>query len=85
MRYTLLASAAALLLAFGSGCANNCMSGNCGEGGCPPGGGCGPLSGVAHSRNYTGSGEPTAQVAYPYYTVRGPRDYFLDKPATIGP
>jgi hypothetical protein len=25
-----------------------------------------------------------AQVAYPYYTTRGPRDYFLDNPPTIG-
>lgn len=30
------------------------------------------------------SGGPMAQVAYPYYTVRGPRDFFLDNPPTIG-
>lgn len=29
-------------------------------------------------------GPPTAQVAYPYYSVRGPRDFFLDNPPTIG-
>ncbi len=29
-------------------------------------------------------GAPTAQVAYPYYTVRGPRDFLLDNPPTIG-
>ncbi len=29
-------------------------------------------------------GDPTAQVAYPYYTTRGPRDFFLDNPPTIG-
>lgn len=27
---------------------------------------------------------PTAQVAYPYYTVRGPRDFLLDNPPSIG-
>lgn len=29
-------------------------------------------------------GPPTAQTAYPYYTVRGPRDFFVDNPPTIG-
>lgn len=29
-------------------------------------------------------GAPTAQVGYPYYTVRGPRDFLVDNPPTIG-
>ena len=29
-------------------------------------------------------GPPTGQVAYPYYTVRGPRDFLVDNPPTIG-
>lgn len=29
-------------------------------------------------------GAPTAGVAYPYYTVRGPRDFLLDNPPSIG-
>ena len=29
-------------------------------------------------------GQPTGQVAYPYYTVRGPRDFLLNDPPTIG-
>lgn len=29
-------------------------------------------------------GPPSAQVGYPYYSVRGPRDFFLDNPPTIG-
>ena len=29
-------------------------------------------------------GPATAQVAYPYYTTRGPRDFLLDNPPTIG-
>ena len=30
-------------------------------------------------------GPPVGQVAYPYYTVRGPRDFLLANPPTIGP
>ena len=41
----------------------------------------------AHHRGpaYGGpAGPPTAQVAYPYYTTRGPRDFLLDNPPSIG-
>ena len=59
------------------------------------GGGYGPYGG-AHGtpgyprhmhmhREYVGpQGPPTAQVAYPYYTVRGPRDFLMDNPPSIG-
>ncbi len=30
-------------------------------------------------------GMPTAQVAYPYYTHRGPRDFLMANPPSIGP
>lgn len=30
------------------------------------------------------AGPPTGQVAYPYYSVRGPRDFFVNDPPTIG-
>jgi hypothetical protein len=36
-----------------------------------------------NSRPFT-PGPPTAQTAYPYYTHRGPRDFLLDNPPTIG-
>jgi hypothetical protein len=40
----------------------------------------------AHGREYIGpQGPPTAQVAYPYYTIRGPRDFLINNPPTIGP
>jgi hypothetical protein len=40
----------------------------------------------AIGREYVGpEGPPTAQVAYPYYTVRGPRDFLIDNPPSIGP
>jgi hypothetical protein len=31
-----------------------------------------------------GSGVPGPTVAYPYYTTRGPRDFLLDNPPSIG-
>jgi hypothetical protein len=31
------------------------------------------------------AGPPDAQVAYPYYTIRGPRDYLARNPSSIGP
>jgi hypothetical protein len=38
------------------------------------------------TREYTGpQGPSTAQVAYPYYTTRGPRDFLVDNPPSIGP
>lgn len=33
---------------------------------------------------YGAGGPPTAGVAYPYYTTRGPRDFLLDNPPSIG-
>lgn len=34
---------------------------------------------------YTGpSGPPVATYGYPYYTIRGPRDFLMDNPPTIG-
>ena len=55
----------------------------------------GPLSGLVghHHRgpqSHMGmpgpaDGPPVAQVTYPYYTTRGPRDYFAANPPSIGP
>lgn len=44
-------------------------------------------AGVPHhqTREYNGpAGPPTAQVAYPYYTTRGPRDFLQNNPPSIG-
>jgi hypothetical protein len=55
------------------------------------GGFCGPGCGLCpHSGGYPeypmfNQGPPVGQVAYPYYTVRGPRDFLRDNPPTIGP
>jgi hypothetical protein len=37
-----------------------------------------------YDRQMEPAGPPTAQYAYPYYTTRGPRDFFLNNPAPLG-
>jgi hypothetical protein len=37
-----------------------------------------------HGQQQINPGPPTAAVAYPYYTHRGPRDFLLDNPPSIG-
>jgi hypothetical protein len=60
-----------------------------GGAGCGPAG-CGPMAGHHAGQNayaqdtQTGSGIPGPATAYPYYTVRGPRDFFANNPPNIG-
>ncbi|MCY2974342.1 MAG: hypothetical protein NTW52_06700 [Planctomycetota bacterium] len=71
----------------------NCQTG-CGPTGCRPGhigwqrGGTDYQKALSHHayRNPEGggSGVTAAQTAYPYYTNRGPRDFFVNNPPTIG-
>jgi hypothetical protein len=73
--------------------------GNCGGCGCGLCGGTGCLCGPTpcgancprpacasgdHMYNFA-PGPPVGQTAYPYYTVRGPRDFLLNNPPPIGP
>lgn len=44
-----------------------------------------PHSGGYPERPIFNPGPPVGQVAYPYYTVRGPRDFLQDNPPSIGP
>jgi hypothetical protein len=44
--------------------------------------GCGPSGDHVYNFN---PGPPTGQTAYPYYTLRGPRDFLLGNPPPIGP
>lgn len=67
----------------GGGCAS-CGGGGGGLAGgrhLPPG--CDVASAEANAM-YAG-GPPTGQVAYPYYTTRGPRDFLASNPPSIGP
>ena len=50
-------------------------------------GGGGVLAGIHQqgtSLDQGPSGPPSASVAYPYYTVRGPRDFLMNNPPSIG-
>ncbi|MFN7731870.1 MAG: hypothetical protein ACK5OB_08205 [Pirellula sp.] len=47
--------------------------------------GAGPISKQAYAADdQVGSGVPGPTVGYPYYTVRGPRDFLMDNPPSIG-
>ena len=60
-------------------CGNGYCCGVCGQ----PAPSCCCNSG---DQNYNfNPGPPVAQTAYPYYTVRGPRDFLLDNPPPLGP
>jgi hypothetical protein len=41
--------------------------------------------GARRNAGAMGSGPPTGAITYPYYTNRGPRDYFDRNPQGIGP
>lgn len=74
-------------------CSSNGRCNACGGSGC---GLCQRIAGrvacglCPHSTGYPASynfapSPPTGQVAYPYYTVRGPRDFLRNNPPSIGP
>ncbi len=73
--------------ACGGGCLQQglgrLLDGSCG----PCGGGESPCGlGRASDQNYNfNPGPPVGQVAYPYYTTRGPRDFLQCNPPSIGP
>lgn len=84
----------------GEMCGDGCCGSGCGifdRGGCGCGGsGCdsclqGGLSKLLDcnscgDQNYNfNPGPPGGQVAYPYYTTRGPRDFLMCNPPSIGP
>ena len=56
------------------------------EGGAEAGGGAGGGCGLRGRRGEEiGDGPATGAVTYPYYTVRGPRDFLQKSPTPIGP
>lgn len=76
----------------GGGCANgNCADGNCADGNFGDRGGAGVLGHHSPTPRGVGGeyvgpqGPPTGAVAYPYYANRGPRDFLLANPPSIGP
>jgi len=76
------------LVVFGSGCSHNHLSRHgdgcrsCGRHGST---GMGYRYGGGHGVEDQGpSGPASAAVGYPYYTLRGPRDFLMDNPPSIG-
>jgi hypothetical protein len=65
---------------------NGCgvAQGGCGHGGCGHAG-CVAMPGTRNGAGYGPGGPPSPQVAYPYYTNRGPRDFLAKNPPSIGP
>lgn len=100
MNRTLLTIAILALLSFTPGCLqrNTCPpDSQCGCGGTGCGGVLGALTGGPisqgihatqgwrHQRPELGPpGPPTGTVGYPYYTLRGPRDFLAGNPPSIG-
>ncbi|MCO8122358.1 hypothetical protein NHH03_11480 [Stieleria sp. TO1_6] len=75
----------------GGGCRKGCVAGPIGwqQGGHDYSSHLGPgfmghNAGAALNARPVNPGPPTGQVAYPYYTVRGPRDFLLNDPPSIG-
>lgn len=99
MKARLLCALALLVACAATGCqtvnlcdGTGCNGGRSGGLGRHGGGGSGVADGRNvnyghhHTRNYDGpQGPATAQVGYPYYTTRGPRDFLMAHPPTIGP
>lgn len=74
-----------------SGCQSNRACNNCnGPLGCRPcrigwqRGGTDYQRFMSNTEFRGNSGPGAAQVAYPYYTTRGPRDFLVNNPPTIG-
>jgi hypothetical protein len=69
-----------------SGVGNGALRGRLAGGGGAGGGIAGHMAGHNNYMHDTqvGSGVPAPQTAYPYYTVRGPRDFFANNPPSIG-
>ena len=84
MRHALLLLAAAVLMAAMAGC--HCCHpacDNCQKAPCPCQNGGGGQAGGADNGAAGAAGAAT--VTYPYYTVRGPRDFLATNPSSIGP
>lgn len=92
----LMAGLALVLMIAGSGCVNTCRQCNdgrqslfgqkgdpCRNGLCNRDGRGGGGGGAGGAGGYAGPGGAT--VAYPYYTVRAPRDFLSPDPRGIGP
>lgn len=99
MRHALFVLFAVVILAGVSGCLHNQVASNgdpcvqaCGRTACcwPPCGECGGGGRLCRDRGRAGPAlppqqPPVAAITYPYYTLRGPRDFLERTPTPIGP
>lgn len=99
MKRTIFTLAILALLSVAPGCLHRNLRNAGGQGDCGPGcggllsglGG-GPISQEIHatqgwrhqSPEIGPAGPPTGTVGYPYYTLRGPRDFLVNNPPSIG-
>jgi hypothetical protein len=75
---------AACCAGCGSGCAADCAE--CDDSAaCATCQECGCRQRCFHCREAAAPGPPTAAITYPYYTVRGPRDFLARSPRSTGP
>jgi hypothetical protein len=100
MKRTMMAALLVILVGLASGCCNCGQHRLCGRrAGCRQGcglfanrgcgifghHGCGNGYGNGYDDGAMAGGPTTAQVTYPYYTTRGPRDFLAENPRGIGP
>ncbi len=70
----------------GAGCQSCNSDANAGLGGLlGMGGPCDPGGRASRAREAYAPGPATGAITYPYYTVRGPRDFLARSPQSIGP
>jgi hypothetical protein len=101
MKRTIFVLLTMVALAMTTGCLHrHCRDNACPNGGCPQAEAC-PAEGGHHccllkgcfARHHAGEGQQavadpgpaSGAVAYPYYNLRGPRDFLERNPQSIGP
>ena len=89
MKSAMFALLAAAMIVGSSGCCS--LNPFCKGGGGDEAAGCATCGGGQRLLGRRGNddvsyqpGPPSAQVAYPYYTVRGPRDFLARNPRSVG-
>lgn len=87
MKSAMFALLAAAMIVGSSGCCSLnplCKGGGNEAAGCASCGGGGRLLGRGGGDVGYQPGPPSAQIAYPYYTTRGPRDFLARNPRSVG-
>ncbi|MBM4004487.1 MAG: hypothetical protein FJ295_14600 [Planctomycetes bacterium] len=78
----LLLAVAAVVVVFANGCHHHNLARN--SSGCRSCGRGGAMAGMREIPDNGQEGPAMASVAYPYYTLHGPRDFLQNNPPTLG-